>query len=186
MQTNRSNTGALVAGAVLIACGLLALGNQFLRITDWAFVGPLAVVAAGALFFLAMIAGGRQSAAFAVPGSIISGIGLTLLFASITDQWELMSYLWTLIIVFVGIGVYLMGWYGGDPNQKRSGWGVIKVGLILFIIFGGFFELVFSSNNLIFPVLLILLGAYLILSRAGLFGGKKIEGSSDQSLPPAS
>mgnify|MGYP000362220806 CR=1 FL=1 len=35
-----------------------------------------------------------------------------------------------------------------------------KVGLILFIIFGSFFELIFSRfNNMLFPILLILLGA---------------------------
>jgi uncharacterized membrane protein YfcA len=81
-----------------------------------------------------------------------------------------------------------MGWYGSDENQKRSGFGVMKVGLILFIIFGAFFEiLIFSSfNSLVFPVLLILLGLYMILSRSGLFGGKKPEEPSDNSIPPAS
>ena len=63
--------------------------------------------------------------------------------------------------------------------------GVMKVGLILFIIFGAFFELIFSSfNNLLFPILLIALGAYLILSRSGLFGKTKDDSSVD-SIPPA-
>jgi len=62
----------------------------------------------------------------------------------------------------------------------------MKVGLILFIIFGAFFELIFSSfNNLLFPILLILLGAYLILSRSGLLGRKKDDSSTD-SIPPVS
>jgi hypothetical protein len=139
-----------------------------------------------------MFAGGKQAAAFAIPGSIISGIGLILLFQNITGRWESMSYFWALIILFVGLGIYLMGWYGGDENQKRSGLGVMKVGFILFIIFGAFFEMIFSSfGNLIFPVLLILLGMYLVLSRSGLFGRSRtqIEESpkdSIDSIPPAS
>ena len=186
MQTNRSNAGTLVAGAILIAFGLVALAGQFLRIMDWGFLWPLFVIAFGSLFFLGMVAGGRQAAAFAIPGSIISGIGLVLLFESITGHWEAMSYFWTLIIMFVGIGIYIMGWYGGDAGQKQSGARVMKVGLILFIIFGAFFELIFSSfNNLLFPILLILLGAYLVLSRSGLFGGKKDDSSAD-SIPPVS
>ena len=187
MQTNRSNAGTLVAGIILVIFGLLALAGQFLRIMDWGFIWPFIIIGFGAMFFVAMVAGGKQCAAFAIPGSIISGIGLILLFENITGHWESMSYFWTLIIMFVGIGIYIMGWYGGDENQKRSGWGVMKVSFILFIIFGAFFELLFSSfNSLIFPVLLIVLGAYLILSRSGLFGGRKTEEPSDNSIPPAS
>jgi hypothetical protein len=173
MQTNRSNVGTLVAGTILIGFGLLGLFRNFLPRFDWGSIWPFAIIGFGALFFVVMVAGGKSAAAFAIPGSIISGIGLILLFQNVTGHWESMSYFWTLIVMFVGVGIYLMGWYAGDPNQKRSGVGVMKVGFVLFIIFGAFFEmLIFSSfNNLIFPVLLILLGVYLILSRAGLFGG---------------
>jgi len=185
MQTNRSNTGGLVGGAVLIAFGLLALAGQIFNNLNWGFLWPFIVIAIGAMFFVAMFAGGKQVAGFAIPGSIVGGIGLVLLFQNITKHWESMSYFWTLIIIFVGLGIYIMGWYGDDAGQKKSGKGVMKVGLILFVIFGAFFELIFSSfNNLIFPILLILLGAYLILSRSGLFGGKKDD--STDSIPPVS
>jgi hypothetical protein len=189
MQTNRSNVGTLIAGAILIGFGLLALARNFLPSFDWGALWPVAIIGFGALFFVAMVAGGKQAAAFAIPGSIVSGIGLILLFQNITGHWESMSYFWALIILFVGMGIYLMGWYGGDENQKRSGFGVMKVGFILFIIFGAFFEMIFSSfGNLIFPVLLILLGVYLVLSRSGLFGGRRsqIDDSSNDSIPPAS
>ena len=188
MQTNRPNAGTLIAGAVLIGFGLLALARNFFPIFDWGAIWPVAIIGFGALFFLAMIAGGKQSAAFAIPGTIISGIGLILLFQNITGRWESMSYFWALILMFVGMGIYIMGRYGGDENQRRSGFRLMKLGFILFIIFGAFFELVvFSSfNNLIFPVLLILLGVYLILSRSGLFSAKKVEDQSNNSVPPAS
>jgi len=183
MQTNRSNAGALVGGAILIAFGLLSLAGQVFRSVDWGFLWPFIIIGIGALFFVAMFAGGRQTAGFAVPGSIVGGIGLVLLFQNITQHWESMSYFWTLIILFVGAGIYIMGLYGGDENQKRSGLGVMKVGFVLFIIFGAFFEMIFSSfNNLLFPILLIVLGAFLILRRSGLFGAKKND--SAESLPP--
>jgi hypothetical protein len=189
MQTNRSNAGSLIAGAILILFGLLALAGQVFRTIDWGAFWPFIIVGFGGLFFVAMFAGGKQAAAFAIPGSIIGGIGLILLFQNITGRWESMSYFWTLIILFVGVGIYLMGWFGGDENQKRSGFGVMKVGFLLFLIFGAFFEMIFSSfGNLAFPILLILLGVYLVLSRSGLFGGNRprVDETSNDSLPPAS
>src|SRR5574342_144377 len=179
MQTNRSNTGGLIAGTLLIVFGLMALAGQIFRAVDWGFLWPFAIIGFGALFFVAMFAGGKGTAAFAIPGSIIGGIGLILLFQNITQHWESMSYFWTLIIMFVGVGIYIMGLYGSDENQKRSGLRVMKTGFILFIIFGAFFEMIFSSfSNILFPVLLILLGAYLVLARSGRLGAKKTDEAS--------
>jgi len=186
MQTNRHNVGALIAGAILIGVGLLSLVSRVFSNLDWGFLWPFAIIGFGALFFIAMFAAGKNGAGFAVPGTIISGIGLVLLFQNITQHWESMSYFWTLIVLFVGLGIYIMGWYGEDASQKKSGAGVMKVGFILFIIFGTIFETIFSSStNVIFPILLILLGIYLVLARSGLF--KKHETSTtDNPIPPAS
>jgi hypothetical protein len=187
MNTNRSNIGALVGGAILIAFGLLSLASQFFSFLNWGFLWPFIVIAIGALLFAAMFAGGKQAAGFAVPATIVGGIGLILLFQNITRHWESMSYFWTLIILLVGTGIYIMGSYGGDENHKRSGLKLIKVGGILFIIFGAFFEMIFSSfSNIAFPVLLIALGAYLVLARSGLLNRKKNDSPSDDMLPPAS
>lgn len=187
MEKNRSNVGALVGGTLLIAFGLLSLAGQIFRGLNWGFFWPFIVIAFGALFFVAMFSGGKDSAAFAIPGSIISGVGLILLFQNITKHWESMSYFWALIIMFVGIGIYIMGWYGGDDGQKKSGAGVIKVGLFLFIIFGAFFEMIFGSfGRMLFPIMLILLGGYLILTRSGLLSGKKSGESSNEPIPPVS
>lgn len=188
MNTNR-NAGGLIAGAVLIAVGVLSLASRIFEQFNWGFVWPFIVIGVGGIFFVAMLAGGKQTAAFAIPGSIISGIGLVLLFQNIFKHWESMSYFWTFIIIFVGLGIYIMGAYSGDEGQKQSGWRVMKVGIILFVVFGAFFEiLVFSSfNNLIFPILLILLGVYLVVARTGLLGKRNIEErKNDDVIPPAS
>jgi len=183
MQTNRSNIGAFVGGAILIAFGLLSLTGQLFRALNWNFLWPFIIIAIGGVFFVAMFAGGKQAAAFAIPGSIVSGVGLVLLFQTILDHWESMSYFWTLIILFVGTGIYIMGWYAADTKQKESGWRVMKIGFILFIIFGTFFEMIFSGfSNTLFPILLIAVGGYLVLTRSGLFGAKKPD--SAETLPP--
>jgi uncharacterized membrane protein YfcA len=63
----------------------------------------------------------------------------------------------------------------------------MKIGGILFIIFGTFFEMIFSSfSNIVFPILLILLGAYLVLNRSGLLSRKNNDSSTNDILPPTS
>ncbi len=183
MQNHRSHTGTLVGGTWLVAFGLLSLASQVFRGFNWGLIWPFFVIGIGALFFVAMFTGGKQTAGFAIPGTIVSGVGLVLLLQNITQHWESMSYFWTLIILFVGAGIYIMGMYSEDLGQKQSGVRVMKVGLILFIIFGLFFEIAFSSfGNLAFPILLILLGAYLVVSRSGLLGRR--EDTTSDSLPP--
>jgi hypothetical protein len=184
MQANRSNTGAVIGGAILIAFGLLSLAGQIFRNLNWGFFWPFIVIGFGALFFVAMFTGGKQTAGFAIPGSLITGIGLVLFFQNIFNHWESISYFWTLIILFVGTGIYIMGLYGGDATQKQAGARMMKIGLVMFIIFGTFFEMIFSGfNNVVFPILLIALGGYLILARSGLFGTKKHD--SSEPLPPS-
>lgn len=141
----------------------------------------------GLLFFAIMFTGGKQAAGFAIPGSIISGTGLVLLIQNLTHHWESMSYFWALIIMFVGTGIYIMGWHSEDANQKQSGLRVMKAGFILFIIFGAFFEIIFSSfSSILFPVLLIGLGLFLVMTRSNLLGKKNSsEVNGNDPLPPA-
>lgn len=194
MKTDRSNAAALVGGTLLIAFGLLSLAGQLFRnLVIWSYIWPFIVIIFGGLFFAGMFLGGKQVSGLAIPGSIISGIGLLFLYQSLTNHWESWSYGWTVIIFFVGVGIYLAGLYGGSERQKVAGSKVMRVGFILFVIFGAFFEMIFSFNGslgvrgLLFPALMILLGGYLIIKRLNLVGGRKPDGDEPSpSEPPIS
>lgn len=176
MKDNRSNSGALIGGSLLIVFGVLAALQQiFQDVFTWSVIWPIVVIVFGGLFFAGMFAGGKGVSGLAVPGSIITGIGLLLLYQNLTGHWESWSYGWTLIVLFVGVGIYIMGLYAGDAGQKTAGKSVMRVGFTLFVIFGAFFELILSAGarNLFFPTLLILLGIYIIVTRLGLFSGRK-------------
>jgi cell wall-active antibiotic response 4TMS protein YvqF len=192
MKTDSSKAGPLVGGTLLIAFGLLSLASQLFRnVVNWSYLWPVAVIFFGALFFAGMFLGGRRVSGLAIPGSIMTGIGLMLLYQNLTSHWESWAYSWTLIVVLVGVGIYAAGVYGRYESQKRAGIKLMKIGLILFVLFGAFFEMIFSMDRslgfrgLLFPSLLIVLGIYLIIRRLGIWGGSK-EDQNDVAVPPES
>ncbi len=187
MNSDRTRNGALVGGTLLISFGLLSLVSQLFRnVINWSYIWPLIVVVVGALFFAGMFLGGRSVSGLAIPGTIIAGIGLVLLYQNLTGHWESWAYSWALIIIFVGLGIFLAGLYARDEGQRRSGANLMKIGFILFVVFGAFFEMIFSMDRslgfrgVLFPALLILLGLYLIVRRLGLLP----EGKSEETAAP--
>jgi hypothetical protein len=184
---SKRNSGALVAGAILIAVGLLSLfGQLFSGFSFWSYLWPIMIIGIGGMFFIGMFAGGKSAAGLAIPGSILSCIGLMMFFQNLANHWESWAYGWTIILFSVGLGIFIMGLYTEDAQRRQSGLRVMRTGAILFIIFAGFFEgLIFSAfrgNGLqpyIFPVLLILLGVYLVIARSGLLSSRRPE-TTDQ------
>lgn len=170
MSTNRTNTGSLIAGAALIIFGLLALAGQlFAGFNFWGVIWPFFIIGVGVLFFVGMYSGGKSAAGLAIPGSILTFVGLMLFLQNLTDYWESWSYGWTVILMAVGVGIYIMGRYTENQGQRENGSRLIKIGAILFVVFGGFFEMIFNSfafSKFLFPVALILVGMYLIFRRA--------------------
>jgi len=181
-MSSQRNAGALVGGSLLILFGLLALfGQIFSGFNFWNTFWPFFIIGFGALFFVGMFAGGRSVSGLAIPGTIITTIGLMLFYQNLTNHWESWSYGWTVILMAVGLGIFIMGAWGQNASQRSAGLRVLRIGLIMFIIFGAFFELIFTAGmpfglrSIIFPVALILLGLYLIVSRIGLLSGSKTE-----------
>ena len=174
MSINRTNIGSLITGLALVALGTLALAGQLFRgFNFWGSVWPLFLIAVGAFFFVGMVNGGKSSAGLAIPGSIFSVVGVMLFIQNLFSYWQSWAYSWTVILMAVGLGIYIMGWHTEDPSQRQSGLGVLKVGALLFVFFGGFFEMIFDSfgiSKYLFPVALILIGGYLAFVRTGVFG----------------
>jgi hypothetical protein len=184
----KRNTGMLVAGAILIGIGLLSLAQQIFRgFQFWSYMWPFIIIGVGGMFFIGMFVGGKSLAGLAIPGSIIGGLGVMMFLQNLTSHWESWAYSWTILLVLVGLGIFIMGLYQENEHNRQSGLRIMRVGAILFIIFGGFFELVFSTfqrtgvGQYIFPALLVVLGVYLVVVRSGLLGSKK-DVSTDQSM----
>lgn len=184
-MSNKRFSGTLVAGVVLIALGLLSLLGQIFRgFPFWSYLWPLIIIGVGGLFFVGMFAGGKSFAGLAIPGTLIGGLGLMMFLQNLTGYWESWAYSWTIILVLVGLGIFIMGLYSEDMHRRQAGLRVMKVGAILFIIFGGFFELIFNAfrplgiQQYIFPLLLVGLGIYLVVVRSGLLTSRRLDSTN--------
>ena len=130
-----SRTIELGAGLMLVVIGLLVLGSVWLG--DW--LGSLGVegrwlaywpllLVLLSLFFLGPALLGRRNArlraGMAIPGALLLGGGIALLFSSLNDRWGAWSYLWTVLPFSFGIGMYTAGWIADAPAFKWIGSGI--------------------------------------------------------------
>ena len=155
----------LLVGVVLVLLGVWFLAVQFVPgLGNWINIEwswPLLIMAVGAFLLLFGLLVGAPG--MAVPAVIVAGIGGILYYQNATGDWTSWSYLWTLIPGFVGVGVILAGLLGGDfRSSLTEGGGLIIISLILFFIFAS----IMGGWNLLgdyWPVLLILLGVWLLI-----------------------
>lgn len=160
-RKTRSNLGIglllLVIGGWFLAVQFVPqLGSWFERVSDW----PVYIIGAGICFLVLGLIIGVPG--FAIPASVITGIGGILYYQNATTQWESWSYAWGLIPGFVGIGIILMSLFGeGGKNGFRAGLTLIFISLVLFLIFGSFFGA--NPLGIYWPILLIALGIWLLV-----------------------
>jgi hypothetical protein len=172
--------GSVVFGTILLAVGVLTLAGQLIGPGGGGLLWPIIVIGFGLAFFAGMVLGGRSMAYLAIPGAIITGVGLMLLLNNTFRLWEIQFYGWALIVSAVGIGLVVTGTWGQQRDLVRSGWKVAKTGLVLFIVFGILSEMVFNTGgmsgrlgNLFWPLVLVLVGiAQLILRSYRLIRGE--------------
>jgi len=179
VENRNRHIGSLTGGVILIAFGLLALASQLFRgFNFWGTFWPLILIGVGIVFFAGMFAAGKSGGGLAIPGAIFSGIGLLMFLQNLAGYWQSWSYGWTVIVMSVGVGIYIAGWWSGSEYQRHAGTRVFSIGLILFVIFGAFFEMIFQTSGLAqiaFPIALVVLGGYLIVTRSRGLSWKPIE-----------
>jgi hypothetical protein len=184
-QTKQYRFNSLI-GAGLIGLGILFLLGEIIDIRLGIFLWPFFIIVPGLVFFYFMVQGGKKAAALAIPGSIITATGLLLLYQSVTNHWESWAYAWALIIpTSLGIGFYISGIWGENEAMRQTGQGFIKVGLIMLVLGGMFFEMILNiggtrPNRVVWPALLIIAGIYMVANELGLIPSSKSSGSSTE------
>jgi hypothetical protein len=157
-------------GIVLILTGALFLADLFLPVSLMRDYWPGVVVLFGLTFIIGMLAAGKRRAGLAIPGTIISVIGLILLVQNLFDLWVTWTYAWGLIIVAVGLGMLIMNAYLKRDTIRRVAGLLIGIGLTLFVIFGVLFELVFQVRGADLYSGIFLGGGLVLLGLFAIFG----------------
>ncbi len=108
----------LIAGITLLTIGVIALaGNVFLATKAWR-LWPVVVVLAGAALtfpgFLGFVH--RGFGAFFIPGIPVLTTGGILLFASLTNHWEVWAIAWTLEILGLALGFVMAALFMRAPG----------------------------------------------------------------------
>ena len=139
-----SRTIELVAGLLLVAiAAVILVGEAVLGVVsgvgdDLLRWWPLLLIVLSA-FFLVPAWLGRQNrrvrAGMVIPGFMLAGVGLTLLYTSLADRWGAWGYLWSVLPFSFGLGMYAAGWIADAPAFKWIGSGIAVAGVVVYLVF---------------------------------------------------
>ena len=168
-----SRRGTILLGLALVLLGGLALAGRLLNVDLLSLGWPIFVLAPGIVLFAAGVAvGGKGGLGLAIPGGIISTVGLVLTFHSATGLWSTWAYAWALVAPGgVGLAFVLYGLLTRQGDITRGGIPILLTGIGLF--FEGVLHL--SGDRLpigepVFAGALVVLGAAILLR--GLVGSR--------------
>jgi hypothetical protein len=133
-------TPAVGLGAALVLIGLVLLAGQVFDIGIAEIGWPLIVIAIGvALLLIGLIAVGESG--MVIGGTVVTTVGLVLLFQNETGLWATWAYAWALVgPAASGLGMVIWGLRTADGSQVRNGtWGLLG-GLAMFAVGFLFFE----------------------------------------------
>jgi hypothetical protein len=163
----------LVVGIILVVAGAIILVGRLTDLTLGASAWPLWLIVPG----VAMVIGSfaippRGGLGLAIPGAILTMVGVVLWYQSATDLYATWAYAWALVApTGPGLGMLLYGLARGDRELARDGLRTTLVGLGLFIGFGLFFEGVlglsgdqFVNLREILPYAAIVFGVLLVVA----------------------
>jgi len=170
------NRGQLAIGLILILLGAWFIAQQQVpALKEWAALymdWPLNMVAIGGLILLVGILLGAPG--MAIPASIVAGLGGIFYYQETFNDYQSWSYMWTLIIGFIGAGQVFAGLLGSGRREISSGLNTIVVSAVMFVIFAAIFGKLTILGSFGPAILLILLGIWVIAR--GLWRGRRKEG----------
>ena len=168
-----SRQGTIVAGVLLIALGAAFLVNNQLNL-DWDRYGwPVFVIAPGVFLLLVGLAIRNEAGlGMAIPGGIITTVGLLLAFQNATGAWASWAYAWALVAPgSVGVTLAAYGLLHRRLDLLDAGLRTAATGLGLFVGLGLFFENIVGIDSghestalqNALPVMAIVLGVLIVL-----------------------
>jgi hypothetical protein len=149
MEENRTRGLAIaILGLGLIGLGIFFILTQIFHLDFWGLLWPFFIIVPGLLFFVGMFALGKNGAALAVPGSIVTMVGMILFYQNVSGHWASWAYAWLLIFpVATGLGIAIAGFWSDEPKTVRSGIKMAGIGFLIFMLCAIFFELLLNISG---------------------------------------
>ena len=167
-KTRNVNT---ILGVLLIVAGAAFLIGRLLDINVARLAWPLFIIVPGVAVYLGALALPQDPGkGFSAVGSIVTMVGLILLYQNTFDHFESWAYAWALVApTSLGLGWIGYGLVHRNSETVGEGMSIAGVGLVMFLVAAAFFELVIGISGFrvawadnLWPVLLILLGVLLL------------------------
>jgi hypothetical protein len=162
--------GAGVAlGVVLVVIGAFYLLIQLFAIDLSSYGWPLFVIIPGlTLLIVGFVSLGTGAA---IPGGILTMVGLVLAYQSSTGDWASWAYAWALVAPGgVGLGLFLQGLRERDMGLIKQGRSLMFIAALIFLVGFVFFESVLNISGIndrpivkaALPALFIVIGIILL------------------------
>jgi hypothetical protein len=134
--------GEAALGGLLLLLGIVVLVGQAVDLEVGSVAWPLFVIVPGlGLVGLGLASPGRLGEVLAMVGGVVTMAGLVLGVQNTTDRFDTWAYAWALVVlVGAGVGRWLVGVVRGRGELAASGGRLIAGGLVVFVVFAVFFE----------------------------------------------
>jgi hypothetical protein len=169
-RTRKRSSSATAFGILLVVVGIALLALREAGLDLGTVLGsagwPLFVIVPGlVLLAFAVVPAPPQGLGFAIAGSVVTTVGLILLYHDSTGHWERWAYMWALIPGAVGVATTVYGAASRHGELVVPGLRTTAVAGVLLAAGWWFFEATFETGRTPidlgtwWPVIVIVLGA---------------------------
>jgi hypothetical protein len=165
----RRNGAGIALGVVLVVVGLFYLLVQVAAVDLSSFGWPLFVIIPGVtLLIVGFVSLGTGAA---IPGGILTMVGLVLAYQNSTGHWTSWAYAWALVAPGgVGLGLFLQGLRERNGSLIRQGRSLMYIAALIFMVGFVFFESILNISGIndqpvvraALPALFIVIGILLL------------------------
>lgn len=165
----RRGGSGVALGVVLVVVGVFYLLVQLYGIDLSSFGWPLFVIIPGlTLLIVGFVSLGTGAA---IPGGIVTMVGLVLAYQNSTGNWSSWAYAWALVAPGgVGLGLFLQGLRERNPGMIRQGRSLMFIAALIFLVGFVFFESILNLSGMndvpavkaALPALFIIIGILLL------------------------
>ena len=165
----RRGSSGIALGVVMVVVGLFYLVVQVIGIDLSSFGWPLFIIIPGlTLLIVGFVSLGTGAA---IPGGILTMVGLVLAYQNSTGNWSSWAYAWALVAPGgVGVGLFLQGLRERNVGLIKQGRSLMFVAFLIFMIGFVFFESILNLSGMndtpivkaALPALFIVIGILLL------------------------